>query len=198
MSGKAPSPTQDQFDRAGTKDGMTAKRNNKVAITVRNHVRPAAGPHFSVVPQAVRRHSGDIEQPREQPRELSVRAENVLKMLALELTGELPPKGRWAPSELLLGNLTYRHLATARNCGPQTTAEIVSWAAAKGKILVPPLRVGHSLSAMWHETISRFSAGEISKAEIAEALENSTRRRNTRIPVALQKIILQLIRTPDE
>jgi hypothetical protein len=51
---------------------------------------------------------------------------------------------------------------------------------------------------MWHETISRFSTGEITKAEAVEALENSTRRRNTRIPVALQKIILQLIRSENE
>jgi hypothetical protein len=129
---------------------------------------------------------------------LSVRAENVLKMLALELTGEDPPQGRWCPSDLLLQRLTYRHLLTARNCGPQTTAEIVSWAEARGIILRRSFRAGRSLSAMWQETIAKFSTGEISKAEVAEALENSTRRRNTRIPVALQKILLQLIRPPGE
>jgi hypothetical protein len=178
---------------------MTAKRNDKAAIDIRDQVRPAAGPHFSVVAQAVCGHRQDIPADRTAPpRELSVRAENVLKMLALELTGELPPQGRWTPSDQLLEMLTYRQLATARNCGPQTTAEIVRWVEARGRILQPPLRVSHSLSAMWHETISRFSTGEISKAEVAEALENSTRRRNTRIPVALQKIILQLIRSPEE
>jgi hypothetical protein len=119
-------------------------------------------------------------------------------MLTLELTGEIPPQGQWTPSDLLLQRLTYRHLSTARNCGPQTTAEIVRWADTRGVVLQPPPRVGHSLSAMWHETISRFSTGEITKAEAVEALENSTRRRNTRIPVALQKIILQLIRSENE
>jgi hypothetical protein len=48
---------------------------------------------------------------------------------------------------------------------------------------------------MWQHTVAKFSAGEISTNELAEALEYSTRRRNTRIPVELQKILLQLIRT---
>src|SRR4051812_37640081 len=43
------------------------------------------------------------------PAHLSVRAENVLKELAVELTGEIPPKGRWAPPSKLLGKLTFRH-----------------------------------------------------------------------------------------
>lgn len=176
---------------------MTAKRIDKAAIGIRDRGRPAARPHFSVVPQAVCMPRQDVPADR-LPRELSVRAENVLKMLAVELTGEDPPQGRWTPSDQLVERLTYRHLATARNCGPQTTAEIVKWGETRGKTLRPPLRVGHSLSAMWDETISRFSRGEISKIEVAEALENSTRRRNTRIPVALQKIILQLIRSPGE
>jgi hypothetical protein len=178
---------------------MTAKRNDRAATGIRGQAPPAAAARLSVVPRMA------CEGPRESrvdqavlPRELSVRAENVLKMLAVELTGDSPPQGRWIPPDLLLEKLTYRNLLTARNCGPQTIAEIVKWAETKGKVLQPPLRVGHSLSAMWHETISRFSAGEISKAEVAEALENSTRRRNTRIPVALQKIILQLIRSPGE
>ena len=177
---------------------MTAKRNDKAAISVRNNARPATTPHFSVVPKAVSEDLRKLRSTNDLPRELSVRAENVLKMLALELTGDDPPQGRWTPSDLLLQRLTYRHLSTARNCGPQTTAEIVRWAETRGRLLRRPLRVGNSLSAMWHDTISRFSAGEISKTEVAEALENSTRRRNTRIPVALQKIILQLIRSPNE
>src|SRR5437868_13824824 len=51
----------------------------------------------------------------EQPPGLSIRAENVLKELAVELTGEIPPKGRWVPSGELLQKLTFRHLLTARN-----------------------------------------------------------------------------------
>ncbi len=180
-------------------NGMTAKRNDKPAITLPDNAwQPATSPHLSVVPKAageLRKVSADQAGL---PGELSVRAENVLKMLALELTGDDPPRGRWTPPDLLLERLTYRHLSTARNCGPQTTAEIVHWAAMRGKVLPRPMRAGHSLSAMWQDTISRFSTGEFSKTEVAEALENSTRRRNTRIPVALQKIILQLIRSPNE
>jgi hypothetical protein len=178
---------------------MTAKRNDKAAISVWDNPPPAAALHFSVVPKAASEDLREVSVDQAGlPRELSVRAENVLKMLALELTGDDPPQGRWTPSDLLLQRLTYRHLSTARNCGPQTTAEIVRWAETRGTILHRPLRTGNSLSAMWRDTISRFSAGEISKIEVAEALEISTRRRNTRIPVALQKIILQLIHSLDE
>ncbi|WFU18671.1 hypothetical protein [Bradyrhizobium sp. CB3481] len=85
--------------------------------------------------------------------------------------------------------LTYKHLPGARNCGPQTIAEVVRRAETRGKILQPQLRTGNSLSAMWGDIISRFSAGEISRIEVAEALENSTRRRNSRVPVAIQKLL---------
>jgi hypothetical protein len=51
---------------------------------------------------------------------------------------------------------------------------------------------------MWQDAIARFARGEISKAEVAEALERSMRRRNTQIPVALQNILLQLIRSSNE
>jgi hypothetical protein len=129
---------------------------------------------------------------------LSVRAENVLKVLAVELTGEIPPQGRWTPSDLLLQRLTYKHLSTTRNCGPQTTAEIINWAGARGIIIRRSFAPGKSLSAMWQDAIARFARGEISKAEVAEALERSMRRRNTQIPVALQNILLQLIRSSNE
>jgi hypothetical protein len=133
-----------------------------------------------------------------QPAELSVRAENVLKQLATELTGEVPPPGRWNPPDELVEKLGYKHLSTARNCGPQTIAEIVKWAQTRGKTIQRPLLAGRSLSAMWHEVVTRFSSGEISKAEIAQALESSTRRRNTRIPVEFQKVLLQLINPSSE
>ena len=51
---------------------------------------------------------------------------------------------------------------------------------------------------MWHDLIANFSSGEFNKAEIAEALERSMRRKNTRVPVALQKILLQLIGTSSD
>ena len=117
---------------------MTAKRYDKAAISIRNNAR-AVTPHFTVVPKAV---FGDLQEVSVDqtalPRELSVRAENVLKMLAPELTGDNPPPGKWTPPDLLLQRLTYGHLSTARNCGPQTTAEIVRWAKMRGKISPAP------------------------------------------------------------
>lgn len=127
------------------------------------------------------------------PPALSVRAENVLKELATELTGDCPPKGRWVPPDGLLRKLSFRHLQTARNCGPQTIAEIVGWAGLRGVVIRPPSRAGKSLSVTWHDLVARFSSGDFTRAEIAEALERSTRRKNTRIPVAFQSILLELL-----
>lgn len=124
---------------------------------------------------------------------LSVRAENVLKELAAELTGEDPPSGRWAPSSDLLQKLSYERLQAARNCGPQTTDEIVRWARSQGVVIERPFHAGKSLSAMWRDIIARSSTGKFTKAEIAEALERSLRRKNTRIPVAVQNIVLMLL-----
>jgi hypothetical protein len=129
----------------------------------------------------------------ERPAGLSIRAENVLKELAVELTGERPPKGRWVPSGELLQKLTFRHLLTARNCGPHTTDEIVKWAESRGVVINQPFHAGKSLSATWRDLIVRCSKGEFTKAEIVEALEKSARRRNTRIPVAFQIILLQML-----
>ncbi len=175
---------------------MTATRKRRAAVSfsrrpIRKNGRPAAHPHLCVVPDVALMGSSGVGQ-------LSVRAENVLKILAPELTGEAPPRGRWTPSDLLLQRLTYKHLSIARNCGPQTIAEIVSWAQTRGKTIRRSFYDGKSLSVMWHDAIAKFSAGEISRAEIAEALERSTRRKNTRVPVALQKILLQLIRTSSD
>ncbi len=132
------------------------------------------------------------------PAELSVRAENVLKELAVELTGETPPKGRWMPPHKLLAKLTFKHLLTARNCGPQTTNEIVRWAESRGVIIRPQFHTGKSLSATWRDLIAKCSKGEITKAEIAEALEKSARRKNTRIPVAFQSILSQILSSAGE
>jgi hypothetical protein len=181
------------------KDRMTATRNNRTAISRARHSAPdnerrPIPLRLGVVTKVAAANSQDVPVSQTMLPALSVRAENVLKILVSELTGEQPPRGRWTPSDLLLERLTYRHLLTARNCGPRTTAEIVKWAEARGTILRPPFHAGTSLSTMWQHTIAKFSAGEISTTEVAEALEYSTRRRNTRIPVELQKILLQLIR----
>ena len=132
------------------------------------------------------------------PAHLSVRAENVLKELAVELTGETAPKGRWIPPFELLQKLTFSHLLTARNCGPQTTDEIVRWAESRGVIIQPPFHAGKSLSATWRDLIVKCSKGEFTKAEIAAALEKSARRKNTRIPVAFQSILSQILSSARE
>jgi hypothetical protein len=131
--------------------------------------------------------------PAVSPPALSVRAENVLKQLALELTGECPPKGRWVPPDGLLLKLTFRNLQTSRNCGPQTIAEIVEWAGVRGVTIRQPSYAGKSLSAMWRDLVARISSGEFTTAEIAEALERSARRKNTQIPVAFQNMLLKVL-----
>ncbi|WGR94441.1 hypothetical protein MTX26_34145 [Bradyrhizobium sp. ISRA443] len=128
-----------------------------------------------------------------EPCGLSVRAMNVLKELAVELRGEVPPKTGWSPSDDLLRALTARHLATARNCGPQTTREIVDWAQARGISIPSPHHTGKSLSVVWGDLIERASAGRLTRSEITEALEKSIRRRSPRIPVAFQIVLLKIL-----
>lgn len=118
---------------------------------------------------------------------------NVLKLLAPELTGETPPRGEWIPANAFLRKITMKRLLTARNCGPQTTEEIVKWAATRGVIIQPIYHAGKSLSAMWRELEVKFAAGKLTKVEITEALERSVRRKSTKIPLALQVILLSLI-----
>ena len=124
---------------------------------------------------------------------LSVRALNVLKELAPELTGQNPPKGAWVPSDDLLRRLTGRHLATARNCGPQTAREIIDWASNRGVAIRSPLHGGKSLSEVWRSVAARASAGKLTRAEIIEALEKSIRRKSVRIPIAFQIILLEIL-----
>lgn len=124
---------------------------------------------------------------------LSSRAVNVLKLLAPELTGETPPKGKWSPTSALLQKLTMKRLSTARNCGPQTAEEIIRWAASRGVIIQPVHHAGKSLSAMWKDLELKFAAGALTKVEVTEALERSIRRRSTKIPLAFQIILLSLI-----
>ena len=92
--------------------------------------------HFKFVSNGPPDSSPDVFiEPAAMPSRLSVRAENVLKELAMELIGESPPQGRWIPPDLLVQRLTYKDLSTARNCGPQTTAEIIRWAHTRGTII---------------------------------------------------------------
>src|ERR1700742_4735880 len=186
----------------GRQAKMAAKSNGRAAVRIakasaRDLDRPATdGSHFSAGRETsclgLACVSADLTAP------LSVRAQNVLKELAVELNGENPVRVGWVPSNLLLQRLTFRHFATARNCGPQTTTEIVKWAEARGKVIKPPFSTKKSLSAMWQDIIEQFSRGEISKAAVVEALDRSARRKNTRIPVAFQKVLLQLVNPSNE
>jgi hypothetical protein len=124
---------------------------------------------------------------------LSVRALNVLKELAPELSGQNPPMGAWVPPDDLLRQLTARRLATARNCGPQTAREIVDWALTRGISIRSPLHRGKSLSEVWRSLAARASAGKLTRAEITEALEKSIRRKSVRIPIAFQIILLEIL-----
>jgi hypothetical protein len=124
---------------------------------------------------------------------LSVRAQNVLKELAVELTGEQPPKGTWSPSRELLLVLTAERLATARNCGPHTMREIVDWAQGCGVTISPVIPAGGSLSQMWGELIASASVGSLTSAEIAGALQRSIRRKSVRIPLAFQVILVKIL-----
>ena len=128
-----------------------------------------------------------------QAESLSVRATNVLKELAPELIGQIPPKGAWVPPDDLLRRLTARHLMTARNCGLHTAHEIVEWARTRGVSIKLPSYAGKSLSEVWGSLVVRGSAGKLTRAEVAEALEKSIRRKSARIPVAFQIILLEIL-----
>jgi hypothetical protein len=132
--------------------------------------------------------SGDGESEQ-----LSGRAINVLKMLADEIMGEVPPRDDWVPPESLLRRITVERLSIARNCGPRTTEEIIRWAEARGVTIQPVFHAGKSLSETWRKLSARFAAGDLTKAELAEALEKSVRRKSTKIPVAVQQILLKYL-----
>jgi hypothetical protein len=127
------------------------------------------------------------------PCELSVRALNVLKLLAAEMTGEDPPQKDWLPSNSFLREVTFEQLARARNCGPLTSREIIRWAESRGVTIAPPSWAGKSFSEMWRYLEARFAAGEPVQAVLVEALARSVRRKSTRIPIAVQRILLKLL-----
>jgi hypothetical protein len=132
--------------------------------------------------------------PQPYSSDLSIRALNVLKILATEFTEECPPRDNWVPSTALLRRMTFSRLATARNCGPRTVTEIIQWAASRGVTIQPPYHAGKSLSAIWRDIGVKFAAGALSYAEVTEALEKSVRRKSTTIPVVAQEVLLQLLK----
>jgi hypothetical protein len=167
--------------------GAPATSSRDEASQPRTDASLGGGPgHASSVP-------GEVLATPAQLDVLSVRAENVLKQWAAESIGEVPPKGRWSPSASLLRQLSFQDLQASRNCGPQTTDEIVRWARLQGVIIERPRYAGKSLSAMWQDIIARSATGDFNRAEIAEALQRSLRRKNTRIPVAFQNILVKML-----
>ena len=144
-----------------------------------------------VVP--ARQLPGPVRADRAEGPGLSGRAVNVLKILAGEILGEVPPQDDWIPPEALLRRITAERLSIARNCGPRTTDEIIRWAEACGVTIQPVFHAGKSLSETWRDLRARFAAGDLTKAELAEALEKSVRRKSTKIPVAVQQIFLEYL-----
>lgn len=139
------------------------------------------------------RREGTAPATPESPFELSLRAINVLKMLSDEIMGEVPPRDDWTPSDELLRKITVERLSIARNCGPRTVDEIVRWAEARGITIQRLLHVGKSLSDTWRDLGDRFASDELTKAELAEALERSVRRKSTKIPVMIQRVLLKYL-----
>lgn len=127
--------------------------------------------------------------------ELGGRALNVLKLLAADMIGKCPPAD-WVPSTAFLRQITFERLLNARNCGPLTIEEIIRWAAARGVTIAPRSCVGKSLPEMWHELVVKFAAGELTRDQIAGALERSVRRKSTKVPVAVQRILVRLLEQP--
>jgi hypothetical protein len=180
-------------ERISWRDGVEADATKDVVVAKHAGTPVHAPTRLAAVARLTAVTGMAAPNPVAGPDRLSVRAENVLKELAAELVRTSPPKGRWIPSDSVLRKLTFKHLKTARNCGPRTIDEIITWAAMRGVVIQKPFHAGKSLASMWGDLIARFSSGEFSKVEIAEALERSIRRRNTKIPVALQSILLQIL-----
>ena len=134
-----------------------------------------------------------VVRPEDQPPcELSLRALNVLKLLAAEMTGEDPPR-HWLPPNEFLRQVTFQRLSRARNCGPLTADEIIRWAGSRGVTIARPSWAGQSFSQMWRCLEARFAAGEPVQAAIVEALDRSVRRKSTKIPVGVQRVLLKLL-----
>jgi hypothetical protein len=130
-------------------------------------------------------------------RPLSCRALNVLKILACEMTGEVPERD-WSPPDVFVCRVTFECLANARNCGPRTTQEIIEWAEARGITIAPPCWAGRSFPQMWRHLEVRFAAGELTRNELTDVLKRSARRKNTKIPVSVQRILVEWLKQNQE
>ena len=145
---------------------------------------------FGPMQTQARSTTESIDDPA--PGELSIRALNVLKLLVTEMTGEDPPQD-WLPPNGFLKEVTFERLSRARNCGPLTAEEIMRWAESRGVTITRPSWSGKSVSEMWRYLEARFAAGEPVQAAVVEALDRSVRRKSTRIPVGVQRMLLKLL-----
>lgn len=142
--------------------------------------------------------SADYNAHREvRCRPLSCRALNVLKLLAYEITGEVPDRN-WSPPDVFVCRVTFECLANARNCGPRTTQEIIEWAETRGITIAPPCWAGRSFPQMWRHLEVRFAAGELTRNELTDVLKRSAQRKNTKIPVSVQRILVEWLRRNQE
>ena len=66
------------------------------------------------------------------------------------------------------------------------------------RTITPRFHAGKSLSETWRYLEARFAAGKLSEAEVTKALERSVRRRSARIPVGIQRILLELLNAAGE
>lgn len=185
-------PERDSWPENG---GGTAASDDAARSTARRDNKPASAFRPQIASFTLSSSSREVLAEAAAQPALSIRAENVLKNLAPELTGETPPKGRWIPPARLLRSLSYSDLVGARNCGPQTVDEILRWARSQGVIIKRPFHAGKSLSAMWRDLIAKSTTQDYTIEEIAEALERSVRRKNTRIPIGFQNILMNLLST---
>lgn len=185
-------PERDSWPENG---GGIAASDDAAHSTARRDNKPASAFRPQIASFTLSSSSREVLAEAAAQPALSIRAENVLKNLAPELTGETPPKGRWIPPARLLRSLSYSDLVGARNCGPQTVDEILRWARSQGVIIKRPFHAGKSLSAMWRDLIAKSTTQDYTIEEIAEALERSVRRKNTRIPIGFQNILMNLLST---
>ena len=185
-----PMTARDRARQVFSRDTLIAKAEAVPLSVVNTCFGPAA--------ERIVREENNASQPEgSNASRLSVRALNVLKLLAAELTGETPMRKDWMPSEAFVRALTLERLAYARNCGPRTMQEIIVWARSRGVRIGSQAPVGGSLPRLWRHLEARFNAGELTVAEVAAVLDRSAQRRNTRVPVAVQRILLKLLSRAD-
>jgi hypothetical protein len=174
-----------------SRDALIAKAEAVLPLSVVNTC-------FGTAAERLVREENNASQPEgSKPCGLSVGALNVLKLLAAERTSETPARKDWMPSEAFLRALTLERLSYARNCGPRKMDEIIAWARSRGVRIGSQAPAGGSLPRLWRHLEARFSAGELTLAEAVAVLDRSVQRKNTRMPVAVQLILLRLLSQAD-